>query len=128
LVWRIINISAGESRSIEFWAKASRNGRFVNLANADAWIIGGQGSASVQASTEVVIDGVHEKKEKSKPDSYCLQINSTNEPQSVYDWNLEPLAECQGPCPAFCDSYDDEIPPITQKIDQIFCQKSVPIR
>jgi len=117
LVWRIINISAGESRSIEFWAKASRNGRFVNLANADAWIIGGQGEASAQASAEVVMDGLHEKKEMSKPDSYCLQINSTNEPQSVYDWNLEPLAECQGPCPALYDSLDDEIPQATKKID-----------
>jgi uncharacterized repeat protein (TIGR01451 family) len=117
LVWRIINISAGESRFIEFWAKASRNGRFVNLANADAWSIGGQGSASVEASAEVVTDNVHEKKEKSKPDWYCLQINSTNEPQSVYDWNLEPLAECQGPCLVFYDSFDDEIPPTTKKIN-----------
>jgi hypothetical protein len=75
----------------------------------DANFVGGQGSVSAEASAEAVIDSVHEKTEKSNMDSSCMKINCTNEPASDYDWNLEPLADCSCPCPAFGDSSDDDI-------------------
>jgi hypothetical protein len=107
--WTVMNLSAGESCSRIYWAEASRNGRFVNLAHVDAWFVGGQGSASAEASAEVVIDGVNEKGDKSKTDSSCMQTNCMNEPAYVYDWNQDSLADCSGPCPAFADSFDDDI-------------------
>ncbi len=110
--WTVMNLSAGKSKSfsVVYWAEASRNGKFINLARVDAWSVGGEGSASAEASAEVVIDSVYEKGEKSKTDSSCMQINCTNEPISVNDWNQEPLADCSGPCPVFSGFFEEEIP------------------
>jgi uncharacterized repeat protein (TIGR01451 family) len=110
VAWTIMDLAPGESGSIIYWAEAYRNGKFINLAQVDIWFVDGQGPASAEASAEVVIDGVHEKGAKSQTDSSCMQTSCINEPVPVYDWNQEPLADCFGPCPAFSDYLEEEIP------------------
>lgn len=110
LRWMVIDLAPGDRRSIIYRTAASRNGKFVNLAHVDAYPVGGQGYVSTETSADVVIGSAHEKKGKSNPDSVFMEINSTNEPASDYNWNQEPPAECSGPCPAFSDSSEEDIP------------------
>jgi len=65
---------------------------------------------SAETSADVVIGQTPEKKGKSETDPSCTDINCTNGPASDYNWNQEPIAECSGPCPAFSESSDEEIP------------------
>jgi hypothetical protein len=108
--WTVMDVAPGEERSITYRAEASRDGKFIDLVHVDSILVHGQGSVSAEASAEVVVGPTPGKKGKSATDSSCTETNCANEPASDYNWNQEPLAECSGPCPAFSESSDEEIP------------------
>ena len=104
--WTVIDLKPGEERSITYRAEASRDGKFTDLVHVDAILVHGQ-AVSAEANADVVIG---QAPGKSEMDTSCTAINCTNEPASDYNWNQEPLAECSGPCPAFSESSDEQIP------------------
>ncbi len=108
--WMFMDPAPGGERSITYRAEASRDGKFIDLVHVDAILVHGQGSVSAEASAEVAVGPTPGKTGKSKTASFCTGINCTNEPASDSNWNQEPLAECSGPCPAFSESSDEDIP------------------
>ncbi|MEI6102955.1 MAG: hypothetical protein WCP70_03325 [Methanothrix sp.] len=55
LVWVTAAIPAGESRFIEYLAKATENGKFVNTARIEAHARDGSGGATAAASATVTV-------------------------------------------------------------------------
>jgi hypothetical protein len=108
--WMVLALAPGEDRSITYRAKASRDGKFTDLVHVDACLEHVLGSVSADTSTDVVIGPAPGKTGKSRTASFCTGINCTNGPASDNNWNQEPLAECSGPCPAFSESSDEDIP------------------
>ena len=108
--WMVMDLAPGVQRSITYRAEASRDGKFIDLVHVDAILVHGQGSVSAEASAEVVVGPTPGKTGKSGTDSSSTEVICPNEPPSDYNWNQEPLAECPGPCPAFSESSDGEIP------------------
>jgi len=108
--WTVIDLRPGEERSITYRAEASHDGKFTDLVHVDSILVQGQGSVSAEASAEVVVGPTPGKAGKSGTDSSSTEVIRPNEPPSDYNWNQEPLAECSGPCPAFSESSDEEIP------------------
>ena len=108
--WMVMDLAPGEVRYITYGAEASRDGRFTDLVHVDACLEHGLGSVSADTSTDVVIGPAPVKTGKSGTDSSSAEVNFANEPASDYNWNQEPPAECSGPCPAFSESSDEDIP------------------
>ena len=55
LAWVTTAIPAGESRFIEYRARATKNGKFVNTARVDAHALDGSGGALAEASASVQV-------------------------------------------------------------------------
>ena len=108
--WMIMDLKPGEERPITYRAEASHDGKFIDLVHVDANLVQGQGSVSAEASAQVVVGPTLGKTGKRITDSSSTEVIRPNEPPSDYNWNQEPLAECSGPCPAFSESSEGEIP------------------
>ena len=106
----VMDLAPGEVRYITYGAEASRDGRFTDLVHVDACLEHVLGSVSADTSADVVIGQAPVKTGKSGTDSSSAEVNFANEPASDYNWNQEPPAECSGPCPAFSESSDEDIP------------------
>ncbi len=55
VTWMIIDLSPGQTRAIEYRAKALQNGVLVNRARIDAYAVDGMGATTVEASAEIVM-------------------------------------------------------------------------
>lgn len=108
--WIVMDLKPGEERPITYRAEASHDGKFIDLVHVDTSLVQGQGSVSAETSSVVLVGPTQEKTGKSETDSSSIEVICPNEPQSDYNWNQEPLAECPGPCPAFSESSDEDIP------------------
>ncbi|MGD0952668.1 MAG: hypothetical protein ABR985_09795 [Methanotrichaceae archaeon] len=108
--WIVMDLKPGEESLITYRAEASHDGKFIDLVHVDTSLVQGQGSVSAETSAEVVVGPMIGKTGKIGTDSLNTEVIRPNEPPSDYNWNQEPLVECPGPCPAFSDSSDEDIP------------------
>lgn len=107
--WTVKDIAPGECRSITYRAQASRDGKFTDLVHVDASRDHGQ-VVSAEASADVVIGPAPVKMGKSLTDSSRTGANCSKELASDYNLDQGPTGECSGPCPAFREFSDEDIP------------------
>lgn len=107
--WTIKDLAPGEYRSITYRVQASQDGEFTSVVHVDASRVLGQ-DVSAETSADVVVGPAPANIGKGLEDSSRTGANNSNEPASNHNLNQEPPAECTGPCPAFRESSDEEIP------------------
>lgn len=79
VVWMIIDLLPGQTRTIEYRAKALQRGVLVNRARIEAYAVGGAGATTVEASAEVDVREVKTEGKKGDAGGWktpaCFDLN-----------------------------------------------------
>jgi uncharacterized repeat protein (TIGR01451 family) len=107
--WVLTDIAPGETRTVDYRVEALRNGRFVNSAHIEGYIIDGSGTATAEASAAITVGGISLGTTRSgwQPPDWDFDLSENicgacydEEPQSEWqppDWDLD-LSEICGAC------------------------------
>lgn len=79
VTWKIIDLQPGQTKAIEYRARALQRGLLVNAARVEAYTVDGSVSATAEASAEVDVRGVKNKGESGDASGWrtpaCFDLN-----------------------------------------------------